>query len=183
MTVIYSFVGRAVSASVPVTNESAADLSPVTFILAALIAGAVSIVYAKLKERSALKRRVVMKISANEKSVFAELMADSGNLLRDPISGKPVIIVSADKLREILPADISDTVKSSEWIYEIAKVSPCGFRFVPVRGVMGQGMMPCFCPDKILIDGRQVDALVGAHSGDGDFGGCDGIVPQILLDI
>lgn len=77
------------------------------------------------------------------KTVFAEALLDTGNRLREPFSGLPVIVAGSTLGRALgLPKEFPDDL-------------PDGFRYVPYAGVGGEGLLPCFFPDSLLVDGAQ----------------------------
>jgi len=78
-------------------------------------------------------------------------MLDSGNLLVDPITAFPVIMVSHEALKPLLPPafDFSDTL-------------PPGFRMINVHTAAGRGRMPIFTPDSLRLEsGGQWQAIHG----------------------
>ena len=58
-------------------------------------------------------------------------LIDTGNRLREPLSGLPVLIAEARVLRDILP--------------------PGGYRTLSFGGLGGVGRMACFRPDAVWI--------------------------------
>ena len=80
-------------------------------------------------------------------------LADTGNSLVDFFSGKPVIICDGTKFSDIAPSPSAPP--------------PKGFRLLPCETVSGNGLIPVFQPDEVVIyterSGRyhKVDALVG----------------------
>lgn len=53
-----------------------------------------------------------IEIFFKEKSVLIKAMIDTGNLLKDPISGMPVIVVEKGKLENIIPKGIIDNLNT-----------------------------------------------------------------------
>ena len=51
-----------------------------------------------------------IKIQIFDKEEEVSAMLDTGNLLRDPISKIPVIIVEKEKLYSIIPAELLDNI-------------------------------------------------------------------------
>lgn len=86
-------------------------------------------------------------------TVQLEGLADTGNSLVDFFTGKPVIICDATKLHNIPPYDLQKPVR--------------GFRLLPCSTVSGNGLIPVFQPDEVVIYSEQsgkykkVDALIG----------------------
>lgn len=53
-----------------------------------------------------------IEIFFKEKSVQIKAMIDTGNMLKDPISGMPVIVVEKGKLEQIIPKGIIDNLNT-----------------------------------------------------------------------
>ncbi len=53
-----------------------------------------------------------IEIFLNKKSVIIKAMLDTGNLLKDPISGMPVAVVEKQELKQIIPIEIIENLNS-----------------------------------------------------------------------
>lgn len=73
-----------------------------------IITLAFSIIKKKINKKSIYCN---IKVSINEKSVEVKALLDTGNFLKEPITGTPVVIVEHTALREILPRDLIDNIK------------------------------------------------------------------------
>lgn len=107
-------------------------------------------------------------IQINQKSTDVKALIDSGNLLKEPISGYPVIVVEKYKLASILPKDILDNVK------EILKGSYLGknedrkleyyiskFRVIPFSSLGKQnGMLLGIKADKVIISFEEEEIII-----------------------
>ncbi|MBQ8509888.1 MAG: sigma-E processing peptidase SpoIIGA [Clostridia bacterium] len=152
MTALYSLLGRL--GGVPSADAG----SPLTFALIVLISGGVSLLWNRARRESV--REVSVCISVGGETVTLRCLVDSGNLLIEPISGKPVIIVPPGRFGEPEPRRL---------------------RLIPATGVTGSRMLTGFLPDGVTLDGRAVDAVIAVDREAEDFGGCEGIVPEILI--
>lgn len=176
MTSLYSFAGRAADLFGTGGYEASPSASPVFFALAAFISGVISLAYGKFRNKSLEKREVLVEVCVLGRSISLKLLCDSGNLLKDPFLGKPVIVISEASLRDILPTELGAEEPALSVIHTLKA------RLIPVSGVVGKGMLVCFRPDRISVEGKTVEAAVAINSGGGDYGGCDGIIPQILIN-
>ena len=79
----------------------------VTFIL---IIGVFKIVKSKISKKDMFKD---IKINIEGKEVQVKAMVDTGNMLKEPISGKPVIVVEHTLLYDILPKEILNNLEKS----------------------------------------------------------------------
>ncbi len=109
------------------------------------------------------------------RSVILPAMLDSGNLLRDPITGLPVVVVPQRVVRHTL-------FPFAQSLDDLT-VLPMGFRLLSVRTAAGTAMMPMFHPDvcKIHLSGKtcQVDLLVAL--GGANYAGVQALVPTSAL--
>ena len=100
-------------------------------------------------------RRLRLKVWLKGKSALLPALRDSGNLLRDPLSSLPVIVVPAQRLSALLPPGTDP---------ESLTFLPFGFRLLRVRTAAGSKPFLCFHPDRIeiLSGGRRfaADALI-----------------------
>lgn len=100
------------------------------------------------------------------------VLRDSGNALRDPLTGLPVIVLSVRAARPLLPCvpDVDDL-----------STLPPGFRFLRTATAAGKRTLMCFHPDRVTLrQGRrkwETDAVI-ALSG---FSEARAVVPEILL--
>ena len=97
-------------------------------------------------------------------------LIDSGNLLRDTVTGLPVIVISRRAASRLLPLPADDTLLP-------------GMRLMNVRTVAGTSLMAILRPDgrRLLIGGQwqDIQALIGL-SPDG-YEGFQALVPACLV--
>jgi stage II sporulation protein GA (sporulation sigma-E factor processing peptidase) len=122
-----------------------------------LILAAVSIAAALLLSRI-IKRRVPdedisVLISEKDRSVKIDAFCDSGNFLKDPISGKSAIIIEAEALRNILPCEIYDASKkgAAESYQNLPMHILRKTRLLPASGIGGSSLCLGYIPESIKI--------------------------------
>ena len=97
-------------------------------------------------------------ISHGGRTIQLTALADTGNTLRDPISGWPVLVTdswAAEHLLGLTREQLSDPVG-----FLTECVNP-GLRLIPFHSVGHQnGMLLGIRPDQILVDGRQEEMIV-----------------------
>lgn len=123
------------------------------------------------------EKRAEIKICFLGKAVKLLALVDSGNLVRDPMSAKPVIIVKKGAVKHLLGNCESPEV--SEDINVRARV-----RLIPVEGVGGSKMLVGVRSDFVELDGgRRISEIVIALDNElGDFGGFNALMPAALLE-
>lgn len=101
-----------------------------------------------------------VRIFFKDKIVDVIAMLDTGNLLKDPISQMPVILVQKDKLNELIPKNILDNIENVLGGDENLKISEeerneylSKLKIIPFKSVGKQnGMLVGFKIDKVQID-------------------------------
>lgn len=96
-------------------------------------------------------------INGKEKEIKAFI--DTGNLLKDPISGIPVIVVEVSELEEMIPKEIVENLneilqgKDTKALTEIPEDYKLKFRIIPFSSLGKQnGLLLGFIADKVIIN-------------------------------
>ena len=110
------------------------------------------------------------------------LLCDSGNLLRDPLSGKPVTIVSSRCLSPELLDALKNTLDKAETSASYRHIKP---RVIPVKTVCGTSLLYAFVPQQALLlrgkESHALDTIVAIDTHENAFGDKDGVLPAALL--
>lgn len=106
-----------------------------------------------------------IKIKFNNKQVKAKALIDTGNLLKDPISSNPVIVIQKNILEEILPRYILENTESiisgrSDEL-KIEEIYLSRFRIIPFSSLGKQnGMLLGFRPDEVIIQNEEQEEIL-----------------------
>ncbi len=180
LTFIYSLFNRA-GIELPRGN----DISAAVFLLLSLgVTVGVTAVERLLYNKREVNGGEVSFVLGGDKLTLP-FMCDSGNLLRDPISGRPAIIVGVRELRGFLPDNVLDFDPLRPDITNVKNTR--GVRILPASTVCGEGLMVGFVPDSTVIraDGREktADAVIAFDKtkNSTDYAGARAIVPRSLL--
>ena len=112
------------------------------------------------------RRRAEIVVFYENRSCRLHALCDSGNLLREPISGKPCILVDPRAFHGILPDRFLRTCVDRAFASLEHAPPPLQSRLclVPSHTAIGASMLIGFRPDRIGIQGekniRHVDALL-----------------------
>ncbi|MCL4426019.1 MAG: sigma-E processing peptidase SpoIIGA [Firmicutes bacterium] len=110
-------------------------------------------------------------ISFAGREVRMRALVDTGNRLREPFFGKPVVIVSGQQVWGVLPREITaamdpggrfqDGIELADLSQAFAQ-SPWAdrFRAIPFAGINDRGILGGFKPDQIRVYGRKGVRLV-----------------------
>lgn len=122
-------------------------------------------------EKNNYMRITTVKIGGCSKTLKAFI--DTGNELTDPMTGKPVMVVNIESIKDILDEDlykgILEFYKNKESSYEILNGSynKTNLRIIKYNTISSEGrMMVCILPDSIEIKNKNnsiinADAVIG----------------------
>lgn len=115
-----------------------------------------------------------VELRVEERSVLLPAMLDSGNLLRDPVTNRPVLVIPLRAARTLFP-----TLKDPSRLTEL----PLGFRLLNVRTAAGSALLPMFRPDecKIYLNGSVCPAELLVAVAGHEYGGVQALVPVAAL--
>ena len=155
MTALYSALNRL---ELPFAALQGDGLSVWLFALLTLIAGIVTAKGGRFLGLAQKTKRVTVHAVLFGKPITLFAMVDSGNLCRDPISGKSVIVADLEKLSPILPPELRRACESGNytgWLstYQNSRVT----RPVPTRTANGESLLLAIVPDRLTLDtGKEV---------------------------
>lgn len=138
---------------------------PIKIAILGGIIGCVTIVVAfKIAKGRMTSKNMYCKINIELEGKTAESIAmiDSGNLLKEPISGNPVAVVETNILKQLLPNNILDNIKQiiEGQIEQITPEYASKLRIIPFTSLgMQNGMLLGIKADKITInyDDEQIE--------------------------
>ena len=115
-----------------------------------------------------------VELEVEERAVILPAMLDSGNLMRDPITGLPVVVIPRRAAQTLFP-DAEDLTE--------LRTLPLGFRLLNVRTAAGSGLLPMFRPDRcrIYLNGRSCEAELLVAVAGREYGGVQALVPMSAL--
>ncbi len=131
------------------------------------------ILYGLSCRKKVYEQNMKIEIEFRGQRVVADLLVDSGNLVTEPFSALPVVILSS----AVLPPPLNKPLPEN---------SPVPLRAIPIRTETGLGLLYGFIPDRVTLcppfaGKKQVDAVIGIDTDNTDFAGRDGLLPGALL--
>ena len=107
------------------------------------------------------KKVVKMTLSMDRNVTSFNAFSDTGNLLRDPVSGNRVIFASKEAVLPLFSKDAQDTIRKLngqniiDSFNQLYRQIGGKCRLVPYRGAAGEnGMIIVFKPESVVIDGK-----------------------------
>lgn len=172
MSYLTSESGVVGETSVNSVDNGGERLLPIAVLLCAALIFAVG--------RVSYKKTVNVEITLSDVKVKLMGLVDSGNLLCDPISGCPVILITASSAEKLLSISDIERIQHGR-TEELDGTLRTRFRTVFAKGATGETMLPCFRADEILIGSRPCRAIIGISANGKFTDGLDCIVPSSLV--
>ena len=138
------------------------DVSALVLVIStAVIYGALCL-FRRISDDPVTGERVTLTIDANGGSAEVAAMPDSGCLLRDFLTGRPVILCKPDAVGDILPPSVRTYLAGST-------DDMTGIRLIPLRTASGCSAAAAFRPDRVTACFRgtekDIDVLIGVCPG------------------
>ena len=131
-----------------------------------------------LRRSGAWKRKDRVYIRTGRGEMCLKTLKDSGNLLREPRSGLPVIVVRAEDAAEAAPLSVLFALGMSDTDDETV-IYP-----VPYRSLGGSGVLYGFRPEGCIMGGTDVKCVVALCRGSDMFGGdCSALCNPDVLEV
>lgn len=127
--------------------------------------------------------KTTLTVCSDGKKVEMSAYCDSGNLLREPVGGLPVIITGRVQMENIIPKSLHSVFFSSKGIGEPTLSDARRVRIIPIMplGAGGARILFGYVPDKILLGDKEVNACIALDNGSSKFGGCEALLPSSLI--
>lgn len=166
ITAIYNITGR-------YSDGAYTETDALSFCLICLLSASIAVSYGLICKKKIHTRSTDVRIYVGNEKISARLLCDSGNLVTEPFSSLPVIVVSASCLP--YPYDMPES-----------ESFPLPIRIIPFSTSAGKSCFLGFRPDRIeIIDPlrspKKVDAFIGIDTENRSYSGYDGLVPTSIL--
>lgn len=125
-------------------------------VLGVILSSMIVIFVLKMINRSILKHSEIrdVEIFMENKSVTVSGITDTGNLLLDPITQYPVIVVSYNNIKQILPDEINNFLKEgNDLSSSLSRKYINKIRLIPYKNASSDSILKGFKPDLIIIRG------------------------------
>ncbi len=156
------------------------------FALLALLSAGITMLGGRFFRKRTERRYAAIEVVYGGRSVRLHALADSGNLLREPIGGRPCIIADPSSMAQVLPKELIEAGREEiPSLERLLQRDMKNVRLIPTKTASGTSMLLGVRVERITVDSGSgshvVDAVVVlAKSGDG-FGGSDALIPTGLL--
>ena len=153
MTAMYSLLNKMDLPLGEVSNNPD-GISVWLFGLLAAVSGAAAMFGGKLFKNISIDTVSDIEITYRGVVLTVRGITDTGNMLKDPIGGKPVIIVDATSLQSILSKSCIDAAIVGDISAIISEDSSHKVRLIPMHTASGSSVACAFVPERIRISVR-----------------------------
>ena len=184
MTAIFNLLNKL---NLPLDLVEADGISTYLFAALALIAGIISLKSGQIISRRAPIKECRLHLRFCGKDFEFLGLSDNGNLVRDPITGKPIIFVDRATIEKQVPLDFLD--RFAEGMLD--RNAPCkNLRIISLRTAAGTSIATAAAPDSISIEyedkkGKTTTAELSALISPTDLGnsahGYTAIIPSEII--
>ena len=188
MTALFNLFNRLELSELISGGESAEEsISVWLLIILAVVGGLATKLCGGFFRSRSMRRFADVRVSFGGKSMVLHAMADSGNLLREPVSGRRCVVADVDKLSAVLPREIISAARqrSAACVSTLPREYARRVCLIPTRTATGEGLLVGVRVDSITVSEkkgeRQVDAIVVPTKIEGGAEGKDALVPSELL--
>ncbi len=183
MTAMFLLLNRM---DLPLGDIEGDGISAYVLALLALASALGAYLWGKVFRRRTSVKYTTLYIELDGKSVTLKGLCDSGNLLCEPISGKPCIVADTAALSPCLPEDILKMSRRGGIDARIPlEKSAKRIRLIPTVTATGEGVLIALRADKIYLgegrERREVDALVALSTLGESADGTDALIPTVIL--
>ncbi len=145
MTALFNLLDRA---SLPLDGIGEDGISVWLFAILAAVSGFISMKTSNIISRRHGARSCLVRIEFEGKIAEFSGMVDSGNLVRDPLSSREVIIIDRKKGASLVDPDITQKYLSGEIN---SGISGRHVHLIPIRTASGEGVIVALFPKKATV--------------------------------
>ena len=159
-------------------------IPPGIIVACAALIGIFCIICGRIFTSKRASAPVTVEIWGCGQKIKFDSLCDTGNLLRDPYNGRPVIITGYMTVLPILPFDTKELFRTGDpsVLDRVDRSISHRVHLIPASGVAGDGLLLVYTPDRIYVSGRRCEACLGIlpTQKDNNFGGYPAITPSVL---
>ena len=186
MTAIFNLLNRL---DLPIAGLETDGISTYLFAIIAAAAGFISIRSSAIMSKRSSVRECILTVALNQKIITVTAIADTGNLVKDPLSGKRIVLVDRREL-----AKIANMSEFDDFANGIARSEPTvrSLRLVPVKTASGRSLLCAALPDSLVASvttkkGKSatltLDALIAPSDIDSSADGAKAVIPAEIIKI
>lgn len=153
----------------------------------ALISGGITLLGGRFFAGRSAQKYARVELRYGGRSLRLDAMTDSGNLLRDPISGKACIVADMRVMERLLPGEIIRAARqgAAGAMESVGREHVKNLRLIPTRTASGSGLLLGVRMERVTVytekESHSVDAYVALAELGNSAGGKEALLPPTLL--
>ncbi len=147
MTAIFNFLNRL---DLPLDGIDGDGISTYLFAIVAAAAGIISLRSGELISRRSSVRECKITLTVCGNTVTLPAMSDSGNLLKDPLSGKSVVLIDKNELSKLTDISVFEAFLRGEAPHPQNGLK--GLRIIPINTAAGRSALCAAIPDRLSVE-------------------------------
>lgn len=185
MTAIFNLLNRL---DLPLDTIDGDGISTYLFAIIAVIAGIISLRSGELISRKSSIKECELTVTLSGHSVTLNALSDSGNLVKDPLSGKSVVLIDRSALAGITDISVFDSFLLGEMSNQALRIK--GLRIIPINTAGGRSSLCAAIPERLtakIITNKnktaeiELDALIAPSNIGKSAEGCQAVIPSEIL--
>ena len=171
--------------SLPISEGE--DVSSGLFFLLAAVGGLSTFLFGRVSARRARETHATLRLSFDGVTADFFAMVDTGNLLVDPVSARPVVLLTVRAAKRLFSSPVLGLLTSGDpsSLMTAPKETARRIRVCPTAGATGEGLLLAIAPDgaTVLVGKREerVSVLVAPVSLHTGFDGAEALLPATLI--
>ena len=184
MTALFNLFNRL---NLPTPENDSDGMSIWLFAILAILGGFFVLLGGRFFARKSARKNADVTVTYDGKSVCVRALCDSGNLLRDPVSQAPCIVVDRAFLLGVIPNEVlfASSKGDISTLGSLGRENSTRIRLIPANTATGEGLLVAFRVDSVEVDSgkgqRKVDALIVASNIGSTADGSYALIPPELL--
>ena len=184
MTALFNLFNRL---DFPLPEGDGDGMSIWLFAILAVLGGVSVLLGGRFFARKGSRKNADVTVTYKGKSVSVRALCDSGNLLRDPVSQAPCIVVDTAFLKGVIPDEVLGFSAKRDFsaLGGLCQENVARVRIVPAKTATGEGLLVAFRVDSVDVDSgkgkRSADALIVASKLGNTADGSHALIPPELL--
>ena len=186
MTAIFNLLNRL---KIPLDSIEEDGISTYLFAILAAISGLITLKSGKLISKRASVTECTVTLTVEGKRLALKALSDSGNLVKDPLTGKPVVLIDRDTLASVCDVAVFDRYAKGE---QAGVKSALSLRLIPIATASGRSVLVAAKAENLTAEaidkrGRQysfeLDALFAPADLQNHANGYKAIIPAEILKL
>ena len=185
MTAIFNLLNKA---DIPLESGASDGISVWAFAALAAVSGALTLLGGRFFRKKSAQTHAEVEVFYAGRRARLSAMIDTGNLLREPISGKPCIVADTSSLSGIIPESLARAAREGKIsaIGHLSQSDSKNVRIIPIKTALGDGVLIALRAEKVTVNTgkgtRAIDAFVALSDIKKSADGSEALLPSEIMN-